>query len=328
MGSRKGVTESNLRRVYQRQDQPRWWKDYLPAILATRQEAPNISRASMLTPEKLGGREFSALSTPELAFSLIALYHPWVKEIHEQKMLSPEPRPHPLMGYPGVVGIELPSVRGIVDVAERLGYIDMLPRIHVAESATSDSKRSVVFPYIGDLLLFIQRAASNRIYCVNWSIKGKAGEFKRPILKKGRNGRSTGRNQAILARHEIEEVYYQDVGIRTLHLSGEDIDPKLFANLRQLFLHHRRELTLTTEQQKEILGRFRAALEAGVAPMDVITQLTGAGRYTVNDCRTLLFQAIWYRKLRIDLFRTVILDRPLRPEDRDALDVYADWFKE
>lgn len=328
MGSRKGVTESKLRRIYQRQDQPRWWKDYLPAILATPQEAPNISRASMLTPGKLGGREFSALSTPELAFSLLALYHPWVKEIHEQKMLSPEPRPHPLMGYPGVVGIELPPVRGIVDVAERLGYIDMLPRVHVTESTISDTRRSVVFPYIGDLLLFIQRPASNRIYCVNWSIKGKAGDFKRPILKKGRNGRSPGRIQATLARHEIEEVYYQDVGIHTLHLSGEDIDPHLFANLRQIFLHHRRELTLTTEQRKEILGRFRAALEACVAPMDVIPRLTGAGRYTVDDCRTLLFQAIWYRKLRIDLFSPVVLDRPLRPEDRDALDVYADWFKE
>lgn len=328
MATRKGITEARLKLIYQRQDEPRWGRHYIPSILATPQEAPSISRAMMLTPEKVGGRDFSVLSTPELAFSLLALYHPWVKEIHEEKMLSPEPRPHPLAGYPGIVGIELPPIRGIVDVAERLGFVGMLPRVRVQKPDKPDEKHAVPFPFIGDLLLYIQKPKTDRTYCINWSIKGKAGDFKRPLANNLRRGGRAEAAQRILARHEIEKVYYRDVGISTLHLSGEEFDPDLFANLRQLFIYHRRQVSLTDDQREEIVHRFQSGMEAGVAPMDVIARLAGASLHTADECRSCLYQAIWKRRLRVDLFKPIVLDRPLRPEERDVIDVQSDWFKE
>jgi hypothetical protein len=328
MGMKKGISEARLKLIYQRQDKPRWGKHYVPSILATPQEAPSISRAATLTPSKVGGRDFSALSTPEQAFSLLALYHPWVKDIHEQKMLSPEPRPHPLYGYPGVAGVELPPIRGIVDVAERLGCVGMLPRVRVQGPAGGGKGFLVPFPYIGDLLLYVQKPKTDRAYCVNWSIKGKAGDFKRPISPNSRGRGREKKVQAVLTRHEIEKIYYQDVQIRTLHLSGDNFDPDLFANLRQLFLDHRRHVSISGELQEEIVSRFQTAIEASVPPMDVIARLIGAGRLTAEECRTCLYQAIWNRWLRVDLFNPIVLDRPLRPEERDVIRVYSDWFEE
>lgn len=328
MGRKKGISEARLKLIYKRQDKPRWGKHYVPSILATPQEAPSISRAATLTPAKVGGREFSTLSTPEQAFSFLALYHPWVKEIHEQKMLSPEPRPHPLFGYPGVVGVGLPSIKGVIDVAERLGCLRMLPRVRVQGTAGGGKGFPVPFPYIGDLLLYILKPKTDRVYCVNWSIKGKAGDFKRPIAANSRRGDRDKKIQAILARHEIEKIYYQDVQIRTLQLSGENFDPELFANLRQLFIYHRRPVSLTGEQQEEVVSRFQSALEVGVPPMDVISLLAGAGRMIAEECRTCLYQSIWNRKLRVDLFRPIALDRPLRPEERDVIQIHSDWFEE
>lgn len=328
MGRTKGISEARLKLIYQRQDKPRWGKHYVPSILATPQEAPSISRAATLTPSKVGGRDFSTLSTPEQAFSLLALYHPWVKDIHEQKMLSPEPRPHPLYGYPGFPGAGLPPIKGVIDVAERLGCMRVLPRVRVKGQGGDGKGFSVPFPYVGDLLLYIQKPKTDRVYCVNWSIKGKAGDFKRPMSSNWRGREREKKVQAVLARHEIEKIYYLDVQIRTLHLSGENFDPDLFANLRQLFLDHRRHVSISEERREEIVGRFQSALEAGVPPMDVIARLTGAGHLTAEECRICLNQAIWNKQLRVDLFSPIVFDRPLRPEERDVIQVYSDWFKE
>ncbi len=108
----------------------------------------------------------------------------------------------------------------------------------------------------------------------------------------------------------------------------ERVDPDLFANLRQLFIYHRRQVSLTDDQREEIVHRFQSGMEAGVAPMDVIARLAGASLHTADECRSCLYQAIWKRRLRVDLFKPIVLDRPLRPEERDVIDVQSDWFKE
>jgi hypothetical protein len=40
----------------------------------------------------------------------------------------------------------------------------------------------------------------------------------------------------------------------------------------------------------------------------------------------LIHQGIWRRELRVDLFRPVLADKPLRREVTDVLVKYADWF--
>jgi hypothetical protein len=322
----KGINEARLKTIYSRQDSPSWEPDYMPSILATPQEAPRISHAFTLTPAKLNIRETHLLSTPERNAGFLGLYHPQVVGLQEQRILSPEPCHHPLWTFPGIDKTDLPPLKGIIDVAERLGYLDILPKVKIENPQESGEPISVVFPWVGDLLWAV-RDITGMIYCVNWPIKDTYQDFKRPAPP--RIGKTVSKNQlqSILARHEIEKVYYEDAQIRTIQVANEGIDHHVVANLRQLFRHHRLQLQLTEEQREEILHKFRAALETGIPPIEVILHFIERERYTTYQCRSLYFQAVWNRELRVDLFQPILINRPQRPETRDVIDVYADWFR-
>lgn len=319
----KGINASRLKTIYARQAAPSWGKDYVPAILATPQEAPSISWASILTPEKLQIREVHLLSTPERNAALLGLYHPDVIGLQEQRMLSPEPCQHPLWTFPGMDRIGLPTIKGIIDVADRLGYLNLLNRVSVENNDDPSGHSTVVFPWVGDLLWAI-RLPSGKVFAINWTVKSSYVDFKRPFPK----DKKTGDMKRVLARHEIEKALYDDVRIKTVQVVDEAIDSHVAANLRQLFGHHRRPLGLSLDQRTEILCKFHSALEAGVPPVEVILEFSDRGRYTVHQCRSLFFQAIWNRELRVDLFSPILINLPQRPEERDVVDVYADWFKE
>jgi hypothetical protein len=319
--TRKGINASRLKTIYTRQESPGWSADYVPAILATPQEAPSISRAFVLTPEKLECREVHLLSTPERNAALLGLYHPDVVGLQEQRMLSPEPCPHPLWTFPRMDRTGLPALRGLIDVADRLGYLKLLSRVNVENTNDPCGFASVIFPWIGDLLWAI-RTAVGEVFNINWTVKSSYADFKRASLK----GNKTGDVTRGLARHEIEKTYYEDARIKTVQVADEAIDSHVAANLRQLFLHHRRPLGLTTEQRAEILHKFHSALEAGVPPVEVILQYSDRRKFTVHQTRSCFYQAVWNRELRIDLFHPILINLPQRAEERDVLDVYADWF--
>lgn len=325
MASRKGINLPRLQKILERQNISRWGKDYTPSILATPQEAPSISHASTLNSAKLG-REIHVLSTPERHAALLALYHPKLLDLHEQKMLSVGARPHPLFGYLDTIGTDLPPIQGLIDVAERLGYMSFLPRLKVDNPQDFSNPRVVVFPYIGDFLLFL-RGSDGGIYCVNWTVKDTESSFKRPGPSSSKMLPKNKESQTSIARHEIEETYYCDADIRTVRISGDKIHPHVAANLTQLFGYHRTELTLNLSEQDEMLNKFRIALDAGISAMDVILMLTANGRFTSHECRTVFYQSIWERKLRVDLFRPILIDRQIAPENQDVLVEYADWFK-
>jgi hypothetical protein len=324
--SRKGINAARLKIIYRRQASPAWDAKYIPSILATPQEAPSISRAFILTPAKFDGREVHLLSTGERNAALLGLYHPSVVGLQEQRMLSPETRLHPLWTLDGIDRTSLQQVRGVIEVAERLGFLHILPRIQVDHPENPGQKMTVVFPWIGDLLWAV-RSPAGGVFCINWSIKDKRGDFDRPGPRRDGRPRTPGVNESVLARHLIEKTLYEDACIRTIHVAGEDIDKHLAANLRQLFLHHRRELNLSQEQKEEILHRFRIAMEMDITPGEVITSFVERGKFSVDQCRSLLFQSIWNREILVDLFTPVLINRPLHPQERDPIEVYADWFR-
>lgn len=187
--------------------------------------------------------------------------------------------------------------------------------------------RWVLFPFIGDLLWAL-RAKDGRHYCVNWSVKDSEEAFKRPLESKRFITPKGKLAEGVLVRHELESSYYLDAGIRTVFLAADAIDEHVRSNLRQLFLHHGRKIFLSSADQDELTERFRICLESGVPAFDLIAKLTGAGKYSLDDCRNVLFQAIWSRRLRVDLFQPIVINRPFNPETRDVLQVYANWFKE
>jgi hypothetical protein len=324
MASKKGINQERFLTIVKRQATPRWGADYIPSILATPQEAPSSSHAITLTSEKLG-RQVHCLSLGEAAAAILALYHPKLHELHEQKMLAPWATPHPLIGFPGSLKIDLPALKGLIEVADRLGYLKILPRVSVDNPADPHNPSVQIFPYLGDFLLYIARDDGQH-YCVNWSIKDTEASFKKssfgaPTRKK------EGEPVTVLARHQIEEAYYQDVGIRTVRIASDEIDKNVVANLKQLFLNHRFKIALTESQRNQILDKFRIAQDVRIPPHEVILEVCARGAITSHECRTVLYQALWNRELRVDLFRPVLINQPLRPERQDVLDVYADWFK-
>lgn len=319
----KHINEPRLKTIYLRQDSPSWAMDYQPSILATPQEAPSISHALILTPKKLGGREVHTLSIPEGNAAFLGLYHPRTVGLQEQRMLSPEPRHHPLWTFPGIDRTGLPTLKGLIDVAERLGYLDLLTHVSVKNEHEPNGCLTVVFPWVGDLLWTVQ-SPSGEVFNVNWTVKANYSDFKRPSPGKKKKSEDM---RSVLGRHEIEKIYYEDASIRTIQIADEAIDRHVSANLRQLFLHHRRQLQMTEGQCQEMLFKYRSALEAGVPPIEVILQFTERKRFTIHQCRSFFYQAIWNRELRIDLFHPILINLPQRQETRDVLDVYADWFK-
>lgn len=327
MARSKKPSEARLKTILRRQTNPPWNSDYMPSILATVSEAPSLSRASILTPSKLGGREVHVLSPSERSFAFLGLYHPASVGLQEQRMLNPDPSPHPLSNFPGVTGIDLPPLRGLTDVADCLGYTDMLPIIQVTEDDDPTQTMSVVFPYIGDQL-WAMNGGANGPYCLDWNIKDTYKAFKCPPPKANGKPRRQQESRLALARHELHRAYYATGNIRSLELAGEAIDFHVAANLRQLFLHHRRPVDLPTALREEILEKFRAALATGVPPIEVLTIYSERALSTIHQCRDLFYQFVWNRELRLDLFQPVLIDRPMHAEERDVIEVYADWFKE
>lgn len=324
MAGAKRKDVARLKRIYSRQREARWGADYLPSIFATPAEAPSVSRPSILTPAKLG-RDFHALSIPERTFALLALYCPSVVDIHEQKMLHTNPAPHPTFGFPGGTGQCYQELPGLIAVADKLGLLGELPKLHITDPK-DHTVRTLVVPYIGDFLLYFRAFASSEVYCVNWSVKDKLDAFKRPTIGNKANCEQPKDVEHILIRHQLEEAYYKAGNIRTIQVAAEQIPKALQANLEMCFVNHRRKIPLSEIEQDLIISRFRAAIAQGIPPSEILKIDVAAGRISVANGISLFFKSIWERKLRVDMFHDIFIDYPVLPEKEDVLDRYAGWF--
>lgn len=326
MGIKRGVNLDNFVRIHRRQSHNTWGPDYKPAIMAIRGEAPSISRASILTPDVLR-REVHLLSLSERYAALLALYSPWFRGLQEQRVLFPLAAPHPLFGVSGVSNVLLPPINGVIDVAERLGALRFLPKIRVPDPANKPQSRVLVFPYVGDLLLCLDKGEGP--YCVNWSIKNSEESFKRPLLEPRRkeNSKSEGVEELLSMRNRIEDAYYADAGIKTYRIAGEKIDKRVVSSLEILFGYHRRSVGISSKLQDELRERYLYALNGEIKPIDIIVDIVSRGHALLHDCKAVLYQSIWRRTLRVDLFKPILLDKPLRKEEKDLMSEFAQWFE-
>lgn len=317
--------EARLRLIRKRQWQDRWGSDYIPAQMATPREAPGIATGTILRPEKLGEREFHLLSESETRAALLALYHPRCWDIHEQRILYPGPRPHFLFGHPRSRGAAYAPFRGTLEVCEELGCLPRHPRLWLKPKPGTTNRTVVPFPFIGDLLLFLDDAQGS--YAVNWTIKHRLSDFRRPMPRRAPRTLDAGDDESAVQRHQIEALYYADAGIRTQQVAGADIDQEVFWNLRDLFLDTTFPLTLDESRRHAAIHLARDAVGRDV-PLyivaDDIVRETGVER---RDAIAVIRQAIWKRRLRINLFVPILSDRPLRAEEEDVLERYAGWFK-
>ena len=323
MTKKNTLTLARLNETLRRQDPPQWGSAYEPAIRATRDEAPARSRPSQVWSSKLE-RYCHVLSLVEQKALILALFHPALFEFHEQRMLTTEARPHPLVGHERVIGLELPGLRGTIDVCDRLDMISRHPCIHV-QHPDGIGKVPVPTPFIGDLLLFL--VDQDGPYCVNWTIKGAADDFQRPLLGDKPSKNATADAMVVRARHAIEERYYLDADIRTVRIVDRDI-PELFnQNLRSLILMQNRAVSIDDAVYVEVCDRLQASMQTGQPPMDVLISVMHRYDIPMETAKTIFYRAIWQRDVRPELMEEVIfIDRPLKPERKDPLQVFGSWF--
>lgn len=308
--------------IVSRQRNFEWGDPYIPSTLAVPKEAPRGSRVSRLNSRKLN-RSIHVLSTPERVFTLLALYHPAVIDIHEQKMLSPVQAVHPLRGHPLSTESFPPPVIGTLKIAEAIGF-DHYVIVYVDKDGERKRKP---FPYQGDLLLYLTDS-TGRPYAVNWSVKDtelafserRSTKVKTPAQQK--KDREYANKRALL-----ESEYYASAGIRTLQVSRDMLTKSIEANLELLFSMH--VVSMTHDQL--LMDDFSAAIQRAYVEGKPVAKLAidyGARWGCRDQFIARIYQDIWDRKLAVDFFKPILIDHPLNHEEIDLLVVYRDLFEE
>lgn len=328
----KPFSYARYKRLGRRQSVPLWGPNYVPGILASRDEAPSISRPSLLYSVKLL-RELHFLSIPEREACLFALHNGAVFEIKEQHVLHPFPAPHPLVGHPEAEGLDLLPVQGTLAVAMRMGTEMFRKHPIVIWSAKERLDRSInsdqLLPisYIGDFLVFLRD--ENGAYVLNWTVKATPDDFYRylPHDPIGRLNKLLKKQDKDDSRHRLEEAYFRDAGIRTVRISASELDRGVVANLTDLACQAGQPEPLDFEKRQEMVELFRRLLGTRTTVLSRLSAITRKFHCTGTQAITILLQAIWARKIRVDLHKPILVDRPLVPERLDIFDEYAHFFR-
>ncbi len=312
--------EERLRRYTLRQGNPAWGQDYQPAIRATPREGPRISRPTSIWSARLG-REVHLLSQSETKAAYLALFHPALFDLNEQRVLSTIPVCHRLQGSPAGIWLRVPKRPGTIASAEALGVIKRHPKLF--HNFGGGEFGWVPLPYIGDLLLFLRDQKGP--YCVNWNVKLTEADFfrpgPRPLGKVRRDFEATAE-----LRHLIEEAHYREGNIRTVRVTGSEIDGSLIANLRDLFGWHGREQTASEPQRQAAIEMLRAGIGGDRPAYMLVREAAQATKLADYDIMVVLYQAVLRRELRVDLFSPLLMTKQLVAEHEDPLNRYADWF--
>lgn len=303
----------------ERQKSQHWGPLYQPAILAARGEAPSKSIPCCM-PSRLG-RSLHLLSKAEKTLCTLALYNPALWDLHEQHALTWRPAPHPLSCHPFWRGYSWPASSGTVRISEELGILQQHPRIFVS---AGDEGRWMVVSFIGDLLLYMQDAIGP--YLLSWDCKAKMGDHGMPGPEKALALRTKRDHQKAEVRERIYQRYMAELGIRIVQVAGAQIDVNVARTLSSLCGLHTRVVELTKSHRDDLAAEFANALVQGNPPLTVIQKKT---RNLKDSQQAVLHlkQLIWNRSLRVDLFSTIEIDHPLRPESQDVLATYEALFR-
>ena len=100
----------------------------------------------------------------------------------------------------------------------------------------------------------------------------------------------------------------------------------MIANLTALFSSTNTATRAGESETSYIIGKFQELVGLSITPLSILPELerrTGVDRL---DCVKILYAAIWSREVRVDLYRPVLPDKPLRRERSDVLVDYSHWF--
>lgn len=313
-----------LQEILRRQAGPtRWGQDYLPSYAITDRECPQGTRPSCVADANLN-RATHLQALTERVFFLLARHYPNLLDLHEQKMLFFGPAAHPLSNHPAALGLQLPGLRGTLEIADELGKL----KDHVMVRAPKDHPvfqgKLLPFPYVGDFLLYLQDSVGP--YGVNWSIKACWEDFHRPHRRR-RTVTPQDREKEEF-RHELERLYYLDGAIPTHQLVPSLIDKELSVNLLNLYYWYARAplSERAAEIREEVAAWYCEQIPSGRLMHDHAKTAAKKFGIDVYDAKWILKSGIFTRKIRVELFCVVADNLPLMPERHDPFSVYAEWF--
>lgn len=298
--------------IAERQFPTRYEKEYIPSVLATPDEAPTISRPAIRTAAKLE-RRVHALSVSELKCIVLALYCPTLFDLHENFAFPNTPGPHWLAGHPVAAGLPLPVTQGTLTHAAANGVLSLHPSSREKDPAY----------YLGDLLLFLLDDLGP--YVVEWDIKPRDGLHGKPFPGNPVKAESPRAKAKANAREVVLDACRAELQHRCVQVSAEDLPETLIENLHRLLGWHHRRIDRPHEQVMDLVEDLRRVQRSGVAAYTLLPKWQALG-WPREDFLKVFHQAIWNRELRVDLFRTVLVDRPLRSEERDVMDVFKNLF--
>jgi hypothetical protein len=312
-----------LRLFYKRQGFPAWGAQYVPAMRATVQEAPNISWASAIYSSRVG-REIQTFSLGELALTVLAMLNPNLLDIQEARVLPTEPASGPLFGSPYDPPIDVLPLEGTVQVADRLNLLHLHPRVKIPKDAPGAGSMSA-YPYLGDLLLYLKDKEGP--YCVNWNVKQNEADFQRPSIGSLKKRTCSKAAEGEAARHLIEQELYLSGGIPTIQIASGDLHKVLVSNLKMLADAQARSIDWTSDAIRDLRTRLRMAFDTQIPPQEVITDVVCRYRIRPDLCTRVMHRMIWDRELCVDLYRPLLEDHPLRPATREPLVEHQAWFR-
>lgn len=310
------------RTIRERQDPPQWGAGYVPGQLATRHEAPDESKPATIKSFQLG-RTVHCMSEPELYAFLLASHMGRFFDLHESRMMPPEPSAGFIHGCPGVTQTYSASHSGTIMAAERLGLLQFHPTVRVPDQA-SGRTQVVAFPLLSDQLYFCRDAEG--VYAVNWCIKQSAEDFEKAF-----KSRSPVRFQKTDEEHQarllIEEELYRDAGIRTIHVANTDIPPHVKHNLRSLYPYKLRESSLHDLVKEEFIQTVQARMALEAPLFETMRYFHGRYGGSLYDYQIEVCKAIWDKVIPCDLWRPILMDGPLHPPVKSLEAHFSSWWR-
>lgn len=258
--------------------------DYQPWLQVSRRRSPSNGNINFRHLPILG-RYGHFLSRNEWHLALWLL---WLgaEDLREQFPLWPFPHPHPLFGRAEVERTQLRSSRGTLEIAKELG-------IDHGQIVGSN------IPYIAttDLMLTVFH---------NGMPQSVAIAAKPTDLVKGK----VKPTQRVKERLILEMAYADEIGIRWLLLSNDEVSVPLRENLELAFpasvLPANHSDQLIEDYYGAITEYLRAGLPVGEARLVVKLKLdiedTGAD--------ALFYHGLWNRRIPIDLRHPILMSRP------------------
>jgi hypothetical protein len=214
-----------------------------------------------------------------------------------------------------------------VNVADKLGILSKHPIVHLSNPDNSEQALRHAFPYLGDLLIFLKDDQGP--YCVNWSVKPRKADFY------ARPGRRQSKASAKLAseppsldtRHLLEERYFADAQIPSHFVAVEDLPFHLIYNLNALCTHSQRTLTLPHEAQEELIHQLQKVVGTPTTVLSMLPIWTARFKCERDELLSAFYKAIWNRRVLVDLYKPVLVDKPLKVQRTDPLLDYAHLFR-